>query len=106
MKFEIPVGTTNARDVNRSIMASFQTEAANLAIKSMENTLKEQQIEIKNRELLCEEQIEASKHLQEETIKKMAEKGKKMKREVGDWKTKAKKLRYENFSKEKENEMK
>lgn len=109
LKFEIPVGTTNARDVNKSIMASFETEAANLAIKSMENTLKEQQIEIKNRELLCEEQIEASKHLQEETIKKMAEKGEKMKREVEDWKTKAKKLRYENLllkRKRKRDEMK
>ena len=39
----------------------------------------------------------------------MAEKGKKMKREVGDWKTKAKKLRYENLllkRKRKRDEMK
>jgi hypothetical protein len=40
LQYEIPVGTPNATNVNESVTESFETEAVNMAIKSMENTFK------------------------------------------------------------------
>lgn len=95
--FEIPVGTVTARGVKKPIMATFESESVNLTLMSLSNTLKEQNKEIKNRELLCEEKIEASKHLQQNKVIEMTEKEKKIKKEVDEWKAKTKKIRYENL---------
>lgn len=89
--FEIPVGTVTARGVRKPIMATFESEAVNLTLMSLSNTLKEQNKEIKNRELLSEEKIEASKHLQQNKVIEMTEKEKKIKKEVDEWKAKTKK---------------
>lgn len=62
---------------------------------SLSNTLKEQNEKIKHRELLCEEEIEASKHLQQNKFKEMTDK--KRKKEVDEWKAKTRKLGYENL---------
>lgn len=72
-------------------MATFESEAVNLTLMSLSNTLKEQNKEIKNRELLSEEKIEASKHLQQNKVIEMTEKEKKIKKEIDEWKAKTKK---------------
>ncbi|XP_062611759.1 uncharacterized protein LOC134273583 [Saccostrea cucullata] len=80
-----------------------------MAVKSIEKNLKEQRIEIKNRELFFEEQIDTSKRLQAETLKQMTDREKKLKKEIDVWKIKTKKLRYENLllkRKRKRDEMK
>lgn len=105
--FEIPVRTVTARGVKKPIMATFESEAVNLTLMSLSNTLKVQNKEIKNKELLLKEKIEVSKHLQQNKVKEMTEKEKKLKKRLMNGKQKRKNLGMRiYFSREKENEMK